>query len=199
VTNIPDSNIATIRRALGDSYLDLQIERLTMEENFSGGQAKVEVVTRGAGGEPITVRGEGVGFIDALFSGLFQRFAAEYQSLATIRLTGFAVNAKLDADKGRFGSDAVGEVMLEVQNSAGRPFRFSDASRSIVASAARAVLAAVEYFANSERAFISLHRALSDAQARKRPDLVAQYTRELAAIVESTSYAEVIESIKKTL
>lgn len=198
MTDIPKKNLETIKRALSDHYLDLKIASLSFEEDFGTGACKTRVVIHAGGAETI-VEGQGVGLIDALFSGLFRRYAAEYQSLNTIKLTGFLVKARLESDRGRLGADAVGEVTLEVQNSAGRPFNFSDASRSIVGSAARSVVAAVEYFVNSERAFVALHQALEAAKERKRPDLVAQYTRELSEVVESTSYAEVIESIKTRL
>lgn len=198
VSDSPQKNLETIKRALSDNYLDLKIASLAFEEDFGTGQCKIRVVTRAAGVDTV-VEGQGVGLIDALFSGLFRRYATEYQSLNTIKLTGFLVKARLESERGRLGADAVGEVTLEVQNSAGRPFNFSDASRSIVGSAARSVVAAVEYFVNSERAFVALHQAMEAAKERKRPDLVAQYTKELSEVVESTSYADVIEGIKKKL
>lgn len=194
---VTDVAHATIKRILGEGYLDLKLRRFSFEEDPEAGTCKVTVVTQqSSGGPEQSVEGRGVGIIDAMFSGLLQRYSTEYQSLKSIRLTGFAVHAKLESERGRFGSDAVGEVVLEVQNSSGRPFRFSDASRSIVASAARAVVSAIGYFVNSERAFIALHKALKDAKERKRADLVAQYTRELSDVVASTSYAEVIERLR---
>ena len=60
-------------------------------------------------------------------------------------------------------------------------------------------MAAVEYFVNAERAFITLHHARMDAKERRRDDLIVRYTRELAEVVKSTSYAEVIENMKKDL
>jgi hypothetical protein len=57
----------------------------------------------------------------------------------------------------------------------------------------------VEYFVNAERAFMTLYRSRKDAQERHRSDLVARYTHEMAEVVKSTSYAEVIENIKKEL
>ena len=55
-----------------------------------------------------------------------------------------------------------------------------------------------KYF-NAERAFLTLHNARRDALARGREDLVARYTAEMAEVVESTSYAEVIANIRKEL
>ena len=42
-----------------------------------------------------------------------------------------------------------------------------------------------------------LVKSLQDAHERNRHDLVARYTGELGEVVKSTSYTEVIESIKK--
>ena len=63
----------------------------------------------------------------------------------------------------------------------------------------RTVIAAVEYFVNAERAFITLYRSRQDARERNRDDLVTRYTEELAEVVKSTSYAEVIESIRREI
>ena len=69
----------------------------------------------------------------------------------------------------------------------------------MVSSAARAALASVEYFVNAERAFITLYKSRQDAQERQRHDLVTRYTSEMAEVVKSTSYAEVIENIKREI
>jgi hypothetical protein len=86
-----------------------------------------------------------------------------------------------------------------VRNSDGKVFGFFDSSRSIATSTARAVIAAVEYFVNAERAFITLYRSRQDARERNRDDLVTRYTEELAEVVKSTSYTEVIDNIKREL
>jgi hypothetical protein len=69
----------------------------------------------------------------------------------------------------------------------------------VLNSTAKVVIAAVEYFANAERAFVTLHNARRDALARGREDLVARYTAEMAEVVKETSYAEVIANIRKEL
>ena len=94
---------------------------------------------------------------------------------------------------------AEGETEIVILNSEGRRFAFTDESRSVTASAARALIAVTEYFVNAERAFVTLSHARKDAVARGRQDLVTRYTAELAEVVKSTSYAEVIESIRKEI
>ena len=186
-----------IRRVLGTNYLQLELVKLTVDEEPSSG-ASVKVVVN-EGKERVEVEGKGVGVVDALYGALLARYAREYQSLKTIQLSAFHVAADIESKKAAAGVDAVGKVTLDVMNSEGRHFLFTDASRSVTTSTARAVVACVQYFVNAERAFLTLHNARRDAISRGREDLVARYTAEMAEVVESTSYAEVIANIRKEL
>jgi hypothetical protein len=185
-----------IRRVLGANFFELKLHRLAIEEIDGGSSVRLEVME---GDQVVEVESRGVGLVDALYVGLLDRYAREYQSLKSIQLTGFQVAADIETKKAQAGVDAVGRVTLDVTNSEGRQFSFSDASRSVTASTARAVLAMVQYFVNAERAFLTLHNARRDALARGREDLVARYTAEMAEVVESTSYAEVIANIRREL
>jgi hypothetical protein len=198
VTKRPHANLELIRRVLGSEYLELKIKHLSLTETVEQDAKSKVSITALDGDKELLVEGEGCGLVDAVWSALLARFAAEYESLKTIELSAFSIDARLDTKTHKDGLDSVGEVKLQVKNSDGLVFEFTDASRSIAASSARAVLAAVEYFVNAERAFITLHRSREDAKERSRSDLVARYTSELAEVVKSTSYAEVIEKIKKT-
>ena len=186
-----------IRRILGPNFLQLNLVKLSVDEDPTSGASVKVIVTEGE--QTVEVEGKGVGVVDALYDGLLGRYAREYQSLKTIQLVGFKVGADMDTKKGQAGVDAVGRVTLDVKNSEGRHFTFADASRSVTTSTARAVLACVQYFVNAERAFLTLHNARRDAMSRGREDLVARYTAEMAEVVEATSYAEVIANIRKEL
>jgi len=181
---------------LGGNFFELKLHRLAVEDLDGGSSVKLAVLE---GDQTVEVEGQGVGLVDALFAGLLDRYAREYQSLKTIQLTAFHVAADIETKKAQAGVDAVARVTLDISNSEGRLFSFSDASRSVTASTARAVLAMISYFVNAERAFLTLHHARRDALARGREDLVSRYTAEMAAVVESTSYAEVIANIRKEL
>jgi LeuA allosteric (dimerisation) domain len=185
-----------IRRVLGANLFELKLHKLGIEELDGGSSIKLEVIE---GDQPIEVEGRGVGLVDALFTGLLDRYAREYQSLKSIQMTGFKADADIETKKVQAGVDAVARVTLDVTNSEGRLFSFTDASRSVTSSTARAVLAMVSYFVNAERAFLTLYNARRDALARGREDLVSRYTAEMSAVVESTSYAEVIANIRKEL
>ena len=186
-----------IRRVLGANFLELKLVRLGVEELPEDGSLAKITVAEGA--DSSEVEGKGVGVVDAIYAGLLARYAREYQSLNTIRLTNFHVHADIETRKAQAGVDAVGRVTLDVTNSENKHFAFTDASRSVLMSTAKVVVEMVQYFINAERAFLTLHNARRDAQARGREDLVARYTKEMAEVVESTSYAEVIENIKKSL
>ena len=185
-----------IKKVLGANVLELKLGRLSVEEADYTTTIKLTVLE---GDQSIDVEGKGVGVVDAIFSGMLDRYAREYQSLKTIQLTAFYVGADLQTKKAAPGVDAVGQVTLDIMNSEGRRFTFSDQSRSVTISIARAVLKVTQYFVNAERAFLTLHNARRDALARNREDLVSRYTAEMALVVESTSYAEVISNIRKEI
>ena len=186
-----------IRRVLGTNYLQLGMVKLVVEEDPNDGSKVKAHITEGT--EAVDVDGKGVGVVDAFYNALLSRYAREYQSLKTIQLVGFKVDADIQTKKASAGVDAVGRVTLDVTNSEGRHFTFTDASRSVTTSTARSVLACVQYFIHAERAFLTLYNARRDALTRGREDLVARYTAEMAEVVEATSYAEVIANIRKEL
>jgi hypothetical protein len=195
VTQVPQEHQELIRRVLGANFLELALARLWVDEDPDGQtEVKAKVNERG---QTVEVEGKGVGVVDAFFHALLARYAIEYQSLKTLRLAGFSVSADIDGKDA--STDAVGTVTIEVTNSDGRRFTFSDSSQSVTASIGRAVVAVVQPFVNAERAFITLFNARKDALERGRADLVARYTAELAEVVESTSYAEVIEAKRREL
>lgn len=198
MTKRSPENLDLIRRVLGDGYHELTLERLVIDEAPEAScSVVVEAVDTHAG--KYRVEGKGRGMVDAIFHAMLDRYAQEYQSLKSIELSNFKVEARLDTKEQKSGVDAVASVLVEVRNSEGKLFSFTDESRSIATSSARAVLAVVEYFVNAERAFITLYKSRTDAQDRHRDDLVARYTHEMSEVVKSTSYAEVIESIKREL
>ncbi|HUQ08540.1 MAG TPA: hypothetical protein VM261_38880 [Kofleriaceae bacterium] len=197
MTNIPAENLELIRRILGDGYLELRLAKLQTDEVPElATRVSVELTERGV---TQSIEGEGVGPMDAVWGALIGRYAREYQSLKSITLAGFHVSAAIETKRRKAGLDALAKVEVCVVNSEGRRFDFADESRSVTASAARCVIAVAEYFVNAERAFVMLSHARKDAIARGRHDLVTRYTAELAEVVKSTSYTEVIESLRKEL
>lgn len=197
MTKTPNEHADLIRRVLGDGCLRLGLARLTFDEEPE--VATVARVTVLEGDKRVEVEGRGVGLVDAIYAGLLERYAREYASLRSVRLASFELSADVGSRRAGAGVDALGTVTIDVLNSEDRRFSFSDSSRSLTGSTARAVLAVVEFFVNAERAFLLLHQARRDAIERGRDDLVTRYTAEMAEVVECTSYAEVIEAIRKEL
>lgn len=186
-----------IRKVLGANFLQLSLVKLTIDED-PGATTTVSCRLQ-EGDQTVDVVGTGVGVVDALYNGLVDRYGREYQSLKTIQIVGFQLAADMASKHEKAGVDAVGKVTLDVVNSENKYFSFTDESRSVTTSSARAVIQCVQYFVNAERAFLMLYHARRDALERGREDLVARYTAELAELVESTSYAEVIANIRKEL
>ena len=195
---VQESTSALVSRVLGDDTLDLHVEQFKLEENFDAARCTADLIVTGmpSSEDAVSLAGEGVGVVAAVFHALRDNLSRESPSLNSIRFSGFEIRADFNTRKEDAGSDAAGTVVLVVENSSGRRFEFAHTSRSITASMVIATLQASEYFVNTERAFIVLHRALEDARKRNRSDLVTRYNREMADIVENTSYSEVIERLR---
>lgn len=193
------ATVDVIRKVLGDDYLSLRVANYRLEENVvEGGPCRVSVrLQNDESGEALTLEGEGVGPVDAMYHAFMANFAREFQSLTTIKFTGFSVRAEMESSQTEKGADAVAVVDLTVTNSEGHTFEFEHKGRSLTAAALDATIEAAEYFVNSERAFINVYRALCDARERRRADLVQSFTTQLSELVKTTSYSQVIERIKQ--
>jgi len=189
-----------ITELLGDSYTHLRVKKVQIEEDLDKKATTISCeVMEQAGSEPFMITGKGVGLIDAFFQAMVDRFATEYASLRTIRFSSFSVQAHLDTKRDFAGTDSEGEVTLQIANSEGKLFRFTHASRSVIAAAIITTLLGLEYFINSERAFVSGYHALKDARARNRADLIQRYTNTMANLGQNPSYSEVINKIRSEL
>ena len=186
-----------IQEVLKEDFIRLDVVQYTITESVGPAPCDVAVTMRPQGSSKanLMIEGQGVGFVDALYTGLVDFYAAEYPSLATIAFIGFEVEANMGTTT-RQGADAECTVTLVVKNTEEREYRFEESDRSLVAATLKVVVEAAEYFINSERAYIQVYRAMCDAQERHRPDLIERYTGWLAQLVTTTSYSEVIERIK---
>jgi hypothetical protein len=192
--------IKLMREVLGDQYMHLHVNRVAIEEDLERRETAINCeMTDESSGDTFVIERKGVGLIDAFFQGIVDRFASEYPSLKTISFSSFTVQAHLDTKQALSGTDSEGEVTLQIANSEAKLFRFQHISRSVITAAIIVTLLGLEYFVNSERAFVACHHALKDAQARNRSDLVQRYTNSMASLVQNTSYSEVISKIKSEL
>lgn len=183
-----------MRDALQDNYLTLSVERVRIEESFAEDRcvAVFEVVEQPSGAA-VTIESSGVGIVDAFFSGLKKRYAAENPSLQSLKFSRFHVSGAVSE---RHDSDARAEAEVGILNSYGHEFLFRADTPSVNRSSLEAVLCAVEFFVNSERAYLTLYRAWEHARKSGRNDLVAKYTTQLGQMVQNTSYSEVIQRLE---
>ena len=190
--------LALCKDILREDYVYLKPIRYEVREDCVTGASGVTVrVQNTTSGAEYDIDGSGVGGIDAFFHGLQDHFAREHLSLKTIAISDFQAKAKMESPHRRDGADAPAEVLIEIENSYGKRFRFDDTSRSVLRSAVSATLQAVEYFVNSERAIIRLHQAIEHAKTSGRADTVALNTKQMSDLVENTSYTEVIQKIRE--
>ncbi len=194
---MPEKTDMLIKEVLKERYLSLRISHFQLLEDLQESKCRVIVTLCHAqdGSTLGELRGQGVGLIDALFRGLMEHYAQEFESLNSIQITGFRLSSSMERGPSQ-GSDGEALAELYVENSDGRSFLFETKGRSTAAAALQLVVRVVEHFVNSERAFISVYHALRDARSRARPDLVQLYTRQLSELVNTTSYTSVIEKIK---
>ena len=187
-----------IKQVLDGTDIDMGLDTYTLQETLEIGRLNIKCeVHHQKTGQKRTIVGEGVGIIDAFFRGFVEIYSQEFPSLNTIRFTEFTVNASIDNETKTNNSDSLASVHLGVANSDGYIFEFTHASRSMTRSCLEVVLAAGEFFVNSERAFIAVYRALQHARETNRSDSVRIYTQQLTTLVKATSYSQVIEKIRQ--
>jgi hypothetical protein len=192
-----DAIQALIQSVLDGTELRLRVDRYRLDENLENGQVEMHAeVHDERTGERHVIEGAGVGLVDAFFNGLIKRYSSEYPSLRSIRFADFSVKGEATTGRAAARSDMAARVALHIANSEDREFTFTHSSPSITGSSIAVVVLAVEFFINSERAFVAVYRALEHARAQNRADSVARYTAQLTTLVEATSYSEVIDGIR---
>lgn len=188
---------ATMREVLGDEYLTLAVAAYDLREDFDDEHCVIQCrVVEHPGERVLQIEGRGVGMLDAFFGAMRARYQGEHPSLETIRFSSFSVRGLMGDATAEQATDAQAEATIGITNSSGTEFHFAAVSTSVGHSSIEAVVAAVEYFVNSERAYIRIHRALQHHRHGGRPEMVAKYTELLAEMVRNTSYSSAVERLK---
>lgn len=190
------------REVLGDRYIEFEVSKYTLTEDISAHTAWIVCQLSQVGKGPLfAVEGKGVGFIDALFSGLKRALVKQYPSLGHIHFVDFVVSGDFKRANGASGahSDVPGFVRLVIENADGREFSFENTSPSASASSVSVVVQGVEHFVNAELAVLEVYSWIEDAQKRSRPDLAEKYTQRLADLVQNASYSDTIERKRKQI
>ena len=183
-----------MREVLQEGYTTLRIARYRLEEDFDAQRATLVCsLHEQPSGEVVTLEAQGVGLIHALFEGLCARYATTHDSLSSLRFTSFSVRGLVQDVQGDASVTAQAEAAVGITNAYGVEFTFLATSPSVSQSSVEAVLAAVEYFLNSERAYVKIYDALEHYRREGRTDLVAKYTDMLSQMVRNTSYSSLVE------
>lgn len=183
---------------LKERYVRLEVLSYELSENFQAGTTRIACVVKDShSGDVRNIEGRGEGVLDAFFHGLQDHLSSRFSSLKTLKFASFEIRGDLETKRGDTGSDAEAVAILVVRNQKGRDFEFRRSSRSIVGSGIEATLEAAEYFVNSECAFLTVRDALNEARKKNRSDLVERYTNVLSALVENSSYSELVEQRRR--
>jgi hypothetical protein len=188
----------TMRETLRDEFLSLEVSEYELRESFTESRCNIVVHLVELPSETrFSVEGHGVGMLDAFFNGVSHRYQPEHPSLESIRVSSFSLRGLMADAKAERASDAGAEATIGITNSHGGEFHFSAVSPSVSHSSLEAVLAAIEYFVNSERAYVRLYKALRHHETTGRMELVARYTELLSQMVRNTSYSTAVERLKR--
>ena len=189
--------VSKMKEILQEGYLQLHVSGYTVREQLDQGRCQLTCALTNQDGQAMHVEGEGVGTIDAFFNGLKAMLAGQYPSLNSISFSQFHIRGLMSAkERGEQTTRAQAEATVGIRNSEGREFVFTSTARSVSQAGIEAVVAATEYFVNSERTFVKLHEIVQHYQREGRHELVQKYTALMAEVVENTSYSEVVEAIR---
>lgn len=190
--------LALMREVLQDAFVSLEATGYRLEESFEGARSTVQLAfVEMPDRRVIELQGHGVGLVDAVFDALMRRFAPEHPSLESLRFSSLSVRGLMEETRKANALDASAQAEVGITNSYGNEFRFGAVTSSLGRSNVEAVLAAVEFFVNSERACVATFKALEHHRKTGRHDLEAHYTGLLARLVRNTSYSRVIDALRR--
>ena len=191
--------LETMREVLRDDFLSLEVTEYELRESFTEGACQIVChLVEKPSDQRFSIESRGVGMLDAFFKGVSGRYQPEHPSLETIRIASFSVRGLMGEPKnGDRATDAAAEATIGITNSGGGEFHFAAVSPSVSHSSLEAVLAAIEYFVNSERCYVRLYKALRHHETTGRMELVARYTELLSQMVRNTSYSSAVERLKR--
>lgn len=137
-------------------------------------------------GEDVEVHGEGADFLNVVFEAFRRKFSERFPSLKAWREPRI-----FDTHEG---------LNLELLTRQGGPqrFRFTvppkgrEENDALVA----AVVQAVEFFVNAERAYAASWQGLQEVAQHDRPDLVRVHMEHLEALIEVADFQEVVALIR---
>ena len=172
-----------------DQYLQskksINLESYSLKERKS--HASIEIFVSMEDGAHRTLKGDGVGVIDAGFNAYVDYFREEHPSLSTISLSD--VYFQIDTgNKDVLDLKSKTIMKLEFENDRKNKTCFTDRTCSMGYTAISVLTKAIEFYVNSELLFKRLKFLLEDAESRSRSDVASGFRYALSKVVEVTSY-----------
>ncbi len=177
----------------------LEIKQFSLEEDFESDCSNIFFILdfHYKTNKQYEVKSSGSGVIDALFTGVINKFSDAYISLKNIALHDFLVNVNFKKSNSPLQTDAPVEVKITLRGAEGCKLYFKAESKSLTKSAIKAVCSAMEYLINAELAVVQLNKDIKSADKRGRNDLQREYVSQLSELVKFVSYSKVINNLNK--
>ena len=188
--NKKDEIESFIESFLQEDFYKIDLVRLECVENFKKNETltKIQMKTPGRTSR-IKCSGQGVGIMHSMFVCLKEMYAAEYPSLKDISLCSFIANTYIEKSSPAAIESRI-EIIVEFENKYGHKTPFRASSTSLLKSAALSLISAIQYYINSEKAFVRLRSLIADADRRRRPDIKMDLIYKITKIVGVSSYEE---------
>ena len=178
------------KRIINDTLkntLSLTIDDFSLKEDFKNDCSHVSFVLYCDNGETqqeFEICSVGSGALDAIYTGVLDKFADKYVSLRDVVLYDFLVSVKFQESRTSLNTDAPVEVKICLVGTSRSQSKlyFKAKSNSIVKSSLLATCNAMEYLINSELAVIQMSEDIEYAGERERMDLKEEYVSKLSAI-----------------
>jgi len=187
-----------INEVLGDSQLKLFISNFVLKENDEDKKSYISCYLAVPNNKNLSakIKGDGSGFVDALFNAIIGELSNNFCSLKQFKLDDFSMKVKFKESRRWNKTDAPVEIKLAIENLNKKLLYFTATARSLVVAVISAIRKAIEYLINVELAVIQLYKNIQDATKRDRTDLIQRYTLQLAELVRIVSYEETIAKLK---
>ena len=187
-----------INEVLGLAQLKLFISNFVLKESDKDKRSYISCSLAIPGNRKLSskIKGEGDGFVDALFNATVEKLSSEFCSLKKFSLDDFSVRVDFKGSRQWNKTDAPVEIKLAIKNLDDKRLYFTAKARSLVVAAISAIRKAIGFLINIELAIIELHRSIHNAAERNRMDLVQEDTMRMTELVRIVSYEETIAKLK---
>ena len=187
-----------INEILGNSQLKLFISNFILKENDKDKKSYISCTLIALGDKKTSakIKGEGDGFVDALFNAVIANLSNDFCSLKKFSLDDFSMKVDFKESRRWNKTDAPVEIKLAIKNLDNKRLYFTATARSLVVAAISAIRKAISFLINIELSVIRLHKSIKDAAKRSRMDLVQEDTMRMSDLVRIVSYEETIANLK---